>query len=187
MTPELADRTIRSGLDALVAIMDGATQRNYATSRKGGDLATAISNLGTFMKIRRRLRAETPRVIWRFTAYRHNEFEAKKARDLAKQLGLDGFMLSKPAASAPEWKPGDGVVPFDRSNSSFCHQIWSEPVILSDGRLMPSNNPTFGKFNVGNVRDGFHQAFNSEAFRQAREACHDHPFDQVPTLHPCNR
>ncbi len=131
LTEAMADGLIGSGLDILSVSIDGATPESYKRYRVGGDFDRVLANVRTLVQKRTRASRPTPRLIWQFIVFKHNEHEMKEARRLAAELGMDGvsfvapFMANEPAVlrswlsrlpeyqlyAAPAEGPADGAVP----------------------------------------------------------------------------
>ena len=186
MTNELAERIILSGLDVMIAAIEGATQKEYGSIRIGGDLAGAIGNLGIFLKIRRRLQSKTPRVIWKFDVHGHNEYETVMARELSRRLGVDAFVVGAGKEPNEIGAPKRGFSPIGAGEPAptppFCRDLWAAPLIRRDGRLMPCHHVNGNAFAYGNVKEGFLRAFNTPAFRNARAIAHP----ALRTVSPCH-
>ena len=84
-----AEKMVESGLDHLLASVDGASQERYEAYRKGGDLALALTNMRLVVEAKKRLGKTTPLVEWKFIVFRHNEGELEKAKLMAAEIGVD--------------------------------------------------------------------------------------------------
>lgn len=84
---------IRSGLDVLSVSIDGATQEAYQKYRVGGNLERVLENVRRLLRKKKELGSATPRVIWQFIVFKHNEHEVERARETAASLGMDDFSL----------------------------------------------------------------------------------------------
>jgi MoaA/NifB/PqqE/SkfB family radical SAM enzyme len=96
VSEETIERLVLSKLDVLSLSIDGLTQETYERYRKGGRLDKVLANLETLARKRRELRSETPRVVWQFLVFRHNEHEAAGVEAFAKARGADQVSLVAP-------------------------------------------------------------------------------------------
>ena len=89
LNKELAEKMVESGLDHLLASIDGATQASYEAYRKGGKLDLALANLRHVIEAKKRLGRTNPIVEWKFIVFSHNEAELDLARRMAAEIGVD--------------------------------------------------------------------------------------------------
>lgn len=76
-----------SGLDYLVASIDGFTQETYQVHRVGGDLSLVKRNLERCAQIRDRLGVETA-IAYKMLKFGHNEHEAPDVERYCRDLGI---------------------------------------------------------------------------------------------------
>ncbi|HET9525863.1 MAG TPA: radical SAM protein, partial [Pyrinomonadaceae bacterium] len=75
LTDDYIDRLVLSGLDRMLVSLDGVTQESYSKYRVRGDLALVRENLMRIQRAKQRLGRATPKVVWQFLVFRHNEHE----------------------------------------------------------------------------------------------------------------
>jgi MoaA/NifB/PqqE/SkfB family radical SAM enzyme len=92
---------VKSGLDAIILSIDGATQETYQTYRRGGDLALVLDNVRRLVGAKRRLDLDTPHLYWRYLAFPWNRHEIEMAREMAVSLGVDEFGV-EPGVMTPD-------------------------------------------------------------------------------------
>jgi pyruvate-formate lyase-activating enzyme len=102
---DVARSLVDSGLDWMIASVDGATQETYSKYRVGGDLARVLANMERFSALKAKLGVKRPLVLWQFLVFRHNEHEIETARALSKKVGADFFGASPAAIPLPDWRP----------------------------------------------------------------------------------
>ena len=88
-----ADGYVESGLDYMVLSIDGATQPVYERFRKKGDLELVYANVRKLVEAKRRFKASTPIIAWRYLAFEHNAHEVPAALEKAAALGVDQFRV----------------------------------------------------------------------------------------------
>ncbi|MDD5255176.1 MAG: radical SAM protein [Candidatus Omnitrophica bacterium] len=171
----LAEELIRGGLFEITASIDGVTQESYAAYRQGGSLERAIANLRLLQEKKRELRADSPRIVWKFLVFRHNEHEMESARLLAGELGIpvefkfavtDGTISS----TLPEFSSDRPAEKFIRHYGLPCEQLWKSPTIHADGTVLPCCMVSHSRFCAGNVfQQEFGDIWNNEKYRFLRE------------------
>ncbi|MBI3547475.1 MAG: radical SAM protein [Elusimicrobia bacterium] len=121
VTPETIEALVGSGLDVLSLSIDGLSQETYARYRVGGNLEKVLANLRALVAARDRRKLGTPRIIWQFLVFRHNEHEAPRVEAAAKALGVDQVSLVSPflpnePGYLAEWSARDPL-----------HRLYPEP------------------------------------------------------------
>lgn len=96
LSEAMAEGLVRSGLDLLSVSIDGVTPQTYGTYRVGGELGRVLDNVRRVAAKRRELGSSTPRLVWQFLVFKHNEHEIPRARQLAQELGMDEFNVVAP-------------------------------------------------------------------------------------------
>jgi MoaA/NifB/PqqE/SkfB family radical SAM enzyme len=145
----ILESLVHHGMRAMTVSIDGSTPSTYAQYRCGGDLARVLENVRRIMAVRERTGSPYPILTWQFIVFGHNEHEIDDARAMAESLGmkfrlkLSSDELHSPvreesrlrtelgASSRTEWEElrhAPYFVP--------CRQLWEEPQINWDGRLL---------------------------------------------------
>ncbi len=103
-----AEAYVASGLDYFVVSIDGATQPVYEHYRRRGKLDLVLSNVKKLVEARERMGKRTPVVSWHYLAFEHNLHEIPQASAIARDLGVDRFVLVPPFSVAwdePDIRP----------------------------------------------------------------------------------
>lgn len=187
LSEEKAKEMVESGLDVLIASIDGASEDTYKIYRVGGDFKKVMKNLETLVKVKDELRAKNPQIIWQFVVMKHNEHEIEKAKEFAKKLGVKlkltptrvdmGLELTqdmdysiKPSA---KWFSKKIIRYFNGSKiikPKNCLFLWTQVVINPDGSVSPCCGSYNKKDDMGNILSdgGVLKTWNNEKFRYAR-------------------
>jgi MoaA/NifB/PqqE/SkfB family radical SAM enzyme len=189
------DRTSDRVLEALVKYklrslscsIDGASQEVYSVYRVRGNFDRVIAHLRQIDRFKKKYRSPYPALRWQFVAFGHNQHEIGKAREMARELGMDFYLklswddlYTTPFSpvtdrSAIERESGLGVADrqayeakFGRSYiASTCHQLWLRPRINFDGRLLGCSVNHWDDF--GNVfAEGLEPVLAGEKMRQTK-------------------
>lgn len=174
-----AEALVASGLAVLGAAADGTTEEAYATYRRGGSLALVLANLALLVRTKARLGSATPRLVWSFHVFAHNEDQIETARAEAARLGVE-FSISKGFVTGPDWdpehrhpfafeaRPGHAVEP--------CHFLWERAVVSHDGGVAPCLGAFHPADDYGRLGDGsFRAVWNGPRFEAARRLYHRRP------------
>lgn len=99
------DELVTCGLGVICVSIDGATPETYSRYRVGGDFHLVMENMSRLLRRRRELGLTSPLIEWRFLVFRHNQHEIARARELAREIGVDlleFFPGSAPRDAGPE-------------------------------------------------------------------------------------
>lgn len=88
MADEMIDKIINLKLDKMVLSIDGASQETYGEYRRGGNFNKVIENLRKIVKRKKELNSNYPRIVWQYLINKKNEQDIKKAKMIAKELGI---------------------------------------------------------------------------------------------------
>lgn len=163
--------------------IDGASSETYKTYRVNGNFETVLGNIRQINFFKQRYRSEYPQLTWQFLIFGHNEHEILLARKLATELGMNfGLKLSWDAkfspvraqefvrkkvgaASRDEFKQKSGI----DYMQSLCHQLWDQPQINWDGKVLGCCRNFWGDFGKENVfKDGLVHSINNEKIAYAK-------------------
>lgn len=187
LSDDYIDRLVLSGLDRMLVSLDGVTQESYAKYRRNGNLSLVRENLMRIKHAKQRLGRATPKVVWQFLVFRHNEHEIEQARALHKEWGADEFIVA--GAEMPMEPHNEGFEPStipaynmyhpdhplqkeaERQITSdrACAWLYGVFVLSPNGKVspccaVPSEKLDFGDYNKGD----FFNVWNNETFRRAR-------------------
>ena len=184
MSKEVLHALVKHRLRRITCSIDGASQASYSIYRIGGDFGRVIENVRRVNALKSQLGSRYPRLTWQFVVFSHNEHEIPLARRMAAELGMD-FRLKE--SWAPELSPvqedrsaaaqhaGGGTyrpelkrTDPDRAGRVFCHQLWEEPQVNWDGRILGCCCNYQGDFGGNAFSDGLLAALNSPSLRYAR-------------------
>lgn len=132
-----AERLVSSGLSVLGVSIDGATQAAYEQYRVRGDLQRVLENCKLVAAAKRRLRSETPLMIWNYHVFSHNVTEVETARALAEELGMI-FSSSRGWVVGPE-DPALSSIPYFMEGGfpERCYFLWFQAVVHHEGGVAP--------------------------------------------------
>jgi radical SAM family protein/iron-sulfur cluster protein len=169
----LSDDYIRSivagGLTYLTASIDGADQQSYEHYRRGGKFELVMENLRNFVRLKRELGSDTPRITWQYLVFAPNEDRVEDARRLAQDLGLD-FRLLAGTYDDPAWEPrGDYSMDYLHVHENRCVWLWNSAVFHWDGGWASCCMGFFKHDDFAEWRPGaFRQLWNNDKFIAAR-------------------
>ena len=174
---------VRYRFGSLSVSIDGATDSVYRRYRLGGSLPTVLDNLRKLHQYKERYGSPLPTLQWQFVVFGHNEHEIAAAKELARAFNMEFFLkLSWDRKFSPLRHPEllrreVGVASHQEFRELFgysstygiCHQLWDEPQINWDGRVLGCCCNYWGDFGGNVFRDGLEAALNHPRLLYARE------------------
>jgi len=182
---QTAEATVRSGLDTIIVSVDGATQETYAHYRVGGSLDKVKAGIQTLVAAKKRMHSKTPYIYLQFLLMKHNEHELPAMKRLARELGVDRFLMKniqvETLQEAHEWLPREesfrryrlteNDFTVKRGGKGVCIRPWLTTLVNWDGTVVPCCFDKHGHHVVGDMRQpaGFTQIWNSEKYTEFRQ------------------
>ena len=163
-----AESLVASGLDRLVAAIDGATSATYSRYRRGGDFELVIDNLRAIVRARKAQSSRKPWLVWQFLAFEHNVHEVDLAEKLARQIGIDQLVIARPypvAQDDPGIQPAT-TAPFGETlfaeAPNWCAAAERAAVARNAGRIEALFGESWAdRYDAINGREGPLQPVNS--------------------------
>lgn len=121
---------VRYQVRSMKVSIDGATPATYALYRRGGDLDEVLANVRRLIALRESAGSPYPRLKWQFVLFEHNRHEVEAARALAGSLGMK-FKVKLDWDTRP-----DGPDGLPHNQRMICGQLWREPQVNWDGRVL---------------------------------------------------
>jgi hypothetical protein len=191
--PEVLEGLVKYQFLALTCSIDGASEETYSIYRVRGKFANVIDNIRKINELKRRYRSPFPELTWKFIVFGHNEHELPVAREMARELGMkflpafnyDSNYSPVRDLEAVRAATGTGAATKDEYepySESFCHQLWDDPQINWDGKVLGCCINLWGDFGGNAFRDGLRASLNTEQIVYAREMLlgHARPREDIP-------
>jgi MoaA/NifB/PqqE/SkfB family radical SAM enzyme len=182
---EVLEGLVKYRVRFLTCSIDGATPETYRKYRVRGDFNAVIGNIEKINRYKAHYHSDLPRLKWQFVVFGHNEHEIPLARERAAQLGMDfSTKLTWDGKLSPirdqefvrtqtGWQSLTREE-YDREHgekygSGICHQLWHDPQINWDGKVIGCCRNFWGDFGGNVFTDGLINAVNSEKMMYARD------------------
>ncbi|MFQ5822616.1 MAG: radical SAM/SPASM domain-containing protein [bacterium] len=184
LDPEMAQRTIASGIDSIILSIDGADQQSYETYRVGGKLSQVIESVKTLIHEKYRQRSKTPLIFIQFIVMQHNEQQIEDMEKLVKMLGADKFLKKtvhvETSQEAEQWLPktdkfrryrfhGNTLEP-KRIGKGPCPRLWTSTLVNWDGSVVPCCFDKNGHHSFGSIKqeNDFDKIWYSDKYENFR-------------------
>ena len=186
LTDEKAKKTIESGLDRLIISLDGTTQETYSSYRIGGKLDKVIEGTKNIVKWKKKLKSQTPYIIFQFLVVKPNQHQIDEVFELAKELGVDEVKLK--TAQIYDYENGSSLIPTLDNYSRYkkekdgkysiknklgnsCWKMWHSCVITWDGLVVPCCFDKDAQHQMGTLQENsFPQIWNSKPYGKFRKS-----------------
>lgn len=178
-------KTIQSGLDRLVISIDGTTQDTYEQYRIGGKLQQVIDGTKTLIATKKKLKSNTPLVVFQFLVVKPNEHQIADVRSLARELEVDHLEFK--TAQIYNYENGSDLIPESETYSRYkknkngnytiknnllnhCWRMWQGCVITWDGRVVPCCFDKDAQHQLGHLAEqSFNSIWKSESYISFRQ------------------
>jgi len=184
LTPDMCRQVVASGLNRLVVSIDGTTQETYKKYRVGGTLAKVVQGLENLRQAKKEAAGKGPFVIFQFIVFAHNEHQIADASAMAKDLGVNAFVLktaqlndlansANMLPTAPEHSRyvavSEKAIAFRNELSDHCWRMWSGLVVSWDGLVLPCCFDKDASHAVGNLTEqSFASIWKSDKYQRFR-------------------
>jgi len=185
LTRENAERTVESGLDAMIVSLDGVTQESYEHYRVGGNLHKVITGVQNLVAAKKKAGSKTPYILLQFLVMRHNEHEIPAVEKLARDLGVDRLLKKnievQTYEEALEWMPRDEkyqryriedhTIQVRNRGRGLCPRPWLSSLVNWDGTVAPCCFDKNGEHSMGDIANGetFIQVWSTEKYTEFRK------------------
>ena len=180
LTDEQAEALVKYEFDNIVVSIDGASQETYKLYRRRGNFDKVIKNIEKINFYKKKYDKEKPFLNWKFVIFGHNEHEVKKAKRMAKKLGMEIFFATNwdpdfsPATDLEQVKKLTGVTGVTHTPHSrlkqflnkeidwyYCNFLWEAPQINWDGQILGCCSLYDKNFGDNVFEDGLMNALNN--------------------------
>lgn len=180
LSPEMARRTVASGIDSMIVSIDGSDQQSYETYRVGGKLSTVLAGIDNLVREKARQGSKTPVIFVQFIVMQHNQHQIPAMERLAKRIGADRFLAKTVQVETMEeartWLPEKdqlrryhtekGVLAPKRTGRGPCLRPWTSSLVNWDGSVVPCCFDKNGSHPLGTLSStsDFERIWESEKY-----------------------
>ncbi|MBN2662868.1 MAG: SPASM domain-containing protein [Bacteroidales bacterium] len=167
LTPDFAEKTVKSGLDKLIISMDGTTQSVYETYRIGGNINKVKDAIKNIVDAKIKLKSKTPFVEVQFLVFSTNEHQINEMKLFCKEQNVD--QLSFKSAQIYDFEINNSLLPknikyrrYKNENQKWilkkklknrCFRLWNSIVVTWNGDVLPCCFDKDAKYSFGNVNN----------------------------------
>jgi len=184
ITETVAREIVLSGLDQVIISIDGVTQDVYEQYRVYGKLSKVLEGTRTLVESKKKMRAQTPHIVFQFLVVAPNEHQIPEVFKLANELGVDEVRLK--TAQVYDYINGNPLLPIDERYSRYvrkedgtfrvknalenqCWRMWSGCVITWDGKVVPCCFDKDATHTLGSLQEqSLSELWNGAAYTEFR-------------------
>jgi len=133
--------------DVLTLAIDGASPEAYEAVRLGASFEEVVGNVKRFLELRRNLNKHNTFVILQCIHMPETRNQIRGFYSLFEGLAFDAIRIRQLTYSGQNCKDLSY-----RNNPGSCFWLWNEPMILSDGTLVPCCQDVNGDLALGNLQ-----------------------------------
>ena len=190
---QMAEELVKSGLDELWVSLDGDSQKTTQIYQVGIKFDSVIENMKKIVRAKKKFNSSLPFIQWRYIIMKHNEHEIEKAKELAKEIGIDKLELAKNRGDmgdeifennkthfekTKDWLPENEKYSLYNYNAKTkkkllkndCSWLWAHSMVHWNGSVSPCELIYDEKYDFGNVlNSSFKKIWNNEFYTAARK------------------
>jgi radical SAM protein with 4Fe4S-binding SPASM domain len=173
-------------LNRLIISIDGTSQETYEQYRVGGQLQKVIDGTKNVIEAKRKLKSNTPHIVFQFLVVKPNEHQLEDVKKLAQELGVDEVVFK--TAQVYDFENGNVLIPENIKYSRYkknadgtysiknkllnqCWRMWSSCVVTWDGVVVPCCFDKDAKHQLGDLKkDTFIKLWKSNKYQNFRRA-----------------
>jgi MoaA/NifB/PqqE/SkfB family radical SAM enzyme len=185
VSDEVLKTMVKYNFKYLKVSIDGASQETYSQYRINGNFDTVIENIKRLNYYKSKYNSTFPALLWQFVLMQHNEDDVILAKKMAKELNMsiifittwDNDYIPQKREMLTKETGLQFLTTQEKSRNSTnkaweltaCQQLWTEPQINWDGRLLGCCYVAYQDFGVNVFEVGLEKALNSENYRYAKD------------------
>lgn len=196
-----AKEIVESGLDQLIISIDGLTQETYENYRIHGKLSKVIQGTEFLIEAKKKLKSQTPHLIFQFLAVKPNEHEIPEVYALGEKMGVDEVRIK--TAQLYDYKNGNPLMPENEEYARYkklsdgtytlkyktgnrCWRMWSGCVLTWDGKVVPCCFDKDAQHQFGDISTvDFKTIWKSKPYNGFRQAILSHR-NQIDICQNCS-
>lgn len=186
MKPDIAKKTIESGLDRLIISIDGTTQETYQSYRIGGKLERVLEGAKNIVAAKKKMKSKKPFIIFQFLVVKPNEHQIEDVLKLGSEIGVDEVRLK--TAQVYEYESGNELIPtidkysryYQKIDGSWgvknrminaCWRMWQGCVITWNGGIVPCCFDKDATYQLGQLANqDFKSIWKGKKYKSFRQS-----------------
>lgn len=194
LTESLSRQIFNSGLDFLSFSFDSYDKKLYETNRVNSDFDKTLSNIVTFLEMKKKLKRKKPFTVLQFMEYSGNSSKIQESqKDLFisrfKQLPLNKIIVRQPhnwAGNISNITKEDLIS--RKKHLIPCTFLWYSATIFWDGSVVPCPQDFNGEMILGNMQSqSLSEIWEGEKIQDLRRRMHQKSLQDDLPCAKCDR
>jgi len=185
--PEASRRIVGAGLDKMKISFYGTDEESYNSTMKRLDFKVTLQNIKDFLRIRRELKSETPRLVLQYLPNETNHAKVAEFKSLLAPL-IDrqrGDTLN--VATLHNYGGGRAYNPLGKKIDSVCYFPWTSMSVLWDGRVVTCCMDSNGVQVVGDLnKQTVQEVWNGPVLSELRKDFGNLDYEKYPVCMTCD-
>ncbi len=165
ITSQVAEDIVRSGLTKLIVSLDGNSQESYSQYRRNGEFEKVLSAIQAFKEAKRKCNSVYPIICVQVLVLSSTEKNLQEIKTLAYQVGADSVTFKTAQFYSLDIRdallPQNAQTRYRNTPSGYVHtgkarnrcwRAWSNPVVCSDGAIVPCCYDKNAEYQFGNSK-----------------------------------
>lgn len=144
---EMVEKLLAEGPDQLILAIDSVEKKSYEQVRVGAVFENVLENVKDFLK-RREERGNRSFVVLQCIYMRETKHQIRHFRNYFSAYTYDALRIRQLTYSGRNRQDADY-----KNRFNACYWLWMEPMILSNGTVVPCCQDVNGKLALGNIRE----------------------------------
>jgi len=145
LNDERTNRLLEHPPDIVILALDGISQESYEKVRKGARFEEVLSNVTNFLKKCTKIRKK-PFIILQCIYMTETTDQIRDFKKFFSGYEFDAIRIRQLTFSGRDRTDADYA-----NKSCSCYWLWTEPMILQDGTLVPCCQDVNGRLALGNL------------------------------------
>ncbi len=172
---------LETKIDHVTLAIDGISPEEYESVRVGGKFQAVVENAKRFIRMKRATHSKTF-VVVQCIAMTETRKHLQNVRDFWADAGPDALRIRQLTHTGN--KREDNVYVNGRGR---CYWLWAEPMILSNGTVVPCCQDVDAKLPLGNLDDKpLREILNGERMQELRQTHIAGKRSTIPLCENCN-
>lgn len=181
LTREMSERLIAEGPDQITLAIDSVDKETYETIRVGGSFEQVCKNVIGFLECLQKS-SRRPFVVLQSIYMTENKHRVKEFFKAFSNYPHNGIRIRQLTHT------GNVRTDADYHNSfGACYWLWNEPMILSNGSVVPCCQDAEGTLSLGNLKEAsLHKLWTGETVMKYRRMHSTGKRGMIPLCRTCN-
>lgn len=181
LTEEASENLLKNGPDLTILAIDGASKESYEKVRSGAKFDEVVKNVKRLLEMKARMKKNRTYIVLQCIVMPETKEEIKSFYRLFEGYKYDAIRMRQLTHT------GQFIGNNYKNKPVSCYWLWNEPMVFSDGTVVPCCQDVNGELRLGSVQEkGIADLWNGDAIRTIRNKHSAGKRNEVPICSKCN-